>query len=175
MRNNIVFLIIAGLVLSIPVFAKPPLDEGKSIFMSRCAACHNINKVLTGPALAGIHDRRSIEWIVSFVRSSSTMIAKGDKDAIALFEKFNKIPMPDHSDLSEESVKSIVEFIKSESTGGVAATKVVKPGKKRPAYAPPGADDYGKFIAYFVAVGMLIAVLLYAAKVKALMREKGLN
>ena len=32
----------------------PPLDKGKEIFSVRCAACHNVNKQLTGPALAGL-------------------------------------------------------------------------------------------------------------------------
>ena len=28
--------------------------EGKTIFSTRCAGCHNVNKTLTGPALAGV-------------------------------------------------------------------------------------------------------------------------
>src|SRR5687767_9005656 len=99
---------------SLTVMANP-IEEGKAIFSSRCASCHNINKDLTGPALAGVSDRRTIEWITSFIKSSQTMVKSGDKDAVALFEKFNKIPMPDHLDLTDDNIKSIVAYIKSAS------------------------------------------------------------
>jgi cytochrome c551/c552 len=113
MKTRLFF--IALLLVSFSAFATPPVDEGKAIFTSRCAACHNVNKTLTGPALAGVHERRSMDWIVKFIKSSQALVKAGDKDAIAVYEKFNKIPMPDHSDLSEDNIKSIVEFIKSES------------------------------------------------------------
>jgi len=87
------------------VYANPPEEEGKTIFTSRCAACHNVNKVLTGPALAGVDQRRSIEWIVKFVKSSQGLVKSGDKDAVALFQKFNRIAMPDHPDLTADNIK----------------------------------------------------------------------
>ena len=111
---KIKFLFIA-LALSVAAAAAPPTEEGRTIFTSRCAGCHNINKVLTGPALAGVDKRRSIDWIINFVHSSQTVIKKGDKDAVALFEKFNRIPMPDHADLTPDNIKSIVAYIQSEA------------------------------------------------------------
>src|SRR4051812_17969223 len=51
-----------------------PVPEGKTIFMNRCAACHNVNKKLTGPALAGVDNRHNLDWIVRFVQSSQTVI-----------------------------------------------------------------------------------------------------
>ena len=71
------------LLLSLSLFlnAAPPVEEGKSIFQARCAACHNINKTMTGPALAGVDQRRSLDWIINFVHSSQTVIKNGDKDA----------------------------------------------------------------------------------------------
>ncbi|HZF63666.1 MAG TPA: cytochrome c, partial [Chitinophagaceae bacterium] len=88
-------LLITAIVAAATVLASPPVEEGKSIFATRCAACHNVNKTLTGPALAGVDERRSLEWIVNFVHSSQTMIKNGDKDAVALYKQFNNIPMPD--------------------------------------------------------------------------------
>ena len=65
------------ILLSIAIFvhATPP-EEGKTIFISRCAACHNVNKVMTGPALAGIDQRRSLEWITKFIHSSQTLVKR---------------------------------------------------------------------------------------------------
>ena len=160
------------LLLLLPFFtqvlhATPPAEDGKAIFTTRCAACHNINKQLTGPALAGVHERRSIDWIISFIHSSQGMVKKGDKEAIAIFEKFNKIPMPDHTDLSDVDIQSIVEYIKSESKP-VLATKApfVKPGKLKPNYLPLSIQiDYKFFVGYLSAVMLLIFVLLFAVSV----------
>jgi cytochrome c2 len=58
-RNSLIVLI-SFLVIVIHAKADP-IDPGKSIFTSRCAGCHNVNKQLTGPALAGVHERRSID------------------------------------------------------------------------------------------------------------------
>src|SRR5688500_16613500 len=93
-------LLLLTLLPAATALADPPAEEGKTIFAARCASCHNVNKDLTGPALAKVDERRSMEWIVSFIRSSQSLVKSGDKDAVAVFEKFNRIPMPDHPDLS---------------------------------------------------------------------------
>ncbi len=97
------------------VFSIPPVDDGKLIFTSRCASCHNVNKIVVGPALAGVSERHPEDWIVKFVHSSQTVIKGGDKAAVDLYEKFNKVPMPDHPDLSTDNIKSILAYIKSET------------------------------------------------------------
>lgn len=148
----------------------PPLEKGKQIFSTRCAACHNVNKTLTGPALAGIDERRTLSWIVSFVRSSQKLVKNGDKDAIAVFEQFNKIPMPDHADLNEEDIKSIVEYIRSEAKPAVVEkAPFAKPSELKPNYRPLSIQkNYGFFISFFIVVGLLILVLLFAVHVRNL-------
>jgi cytochrome c551/c552 len=155
--------------------AAPPIEDGKTIFTTRCASCHNVNKVLTGPALAGVHERHSIDWIINFVHSSQTMVKKGDKDAVALFEKFNKIPMPDHPDLSADNIKSIVDYVKSESKVGEEKAPFAKPEKLRPNYTPISLTNYSYFIGFLGAVGVLILALLFAVEASAYRRRKSEN
>ena len=71
---------------------------------------------MTGPALAGVDQRRSIDWIINFVHSSQTVIKNGDAYAVALYQKFNKVQMPDHPDLSPGDIKNIVAYIKTASS-----------------------------------------------------------
>ena len=157
---------------SIYAMATPPVEEGRAIFSARCAGCHNVNKVVTGPALAGVDQRHSIDWIIKFVHSSQTVIKGGDEKAVALFEKFNKIPMPDHPDLTADNIKSIVEYIKSEaSAGGSDKPPFARPGKLRPVYTPLSISNYGFFIGYLSAVAMLIVGLLFAVHVKIIERK----
>jgi cytochrome c2 len=171
MKNRI-FLLTLFTTFVVSTNAAPPSEEGKTLFTARCAACHNVNKQLTGPALAGVHERRSIEWIINFVHSSQTMVKKGDKEAIALYEKFNKIPMPDHGDLTDDNIKSIVEYVKLESKTSTTTAPFAKPGKLRPNYTPLSiSNDYLWFIGFFFVVGVLVAVLLLAVNASEFKRK----
>ena len=165
------FLLTLFTAFAISLNAAPPSEEGKTIFNARCASCHNVNKQLTGPALAGLHERRSIDWIINFVQSSQTMVKGGDKDAVALFEKFNKIPMPDHPDLTDDNIKSIVEFVKTESKTATETAPFAKPGKLRPNYLPLSLSNYGVIIGFLGSVVVLVAVLLLLVRVKEYQRE----
>ncbi len=175
MKNSKLILGLTGLLcLSTLAFGNPPVEEGKAIFTSRCAACHNVNKTLTGPALAGIEQRRSIEWLTKFITSSQSLVKSGDKEALAVFEKFNRIPMPDHTDLTTDHVKSIVEYIKSEARPDEAsAAPFAKPTRLQTIYKPLSIkNDYGIFIAYLVAVGMLIATLVFVVHLNTFRNQK---
>ena len=100
------------------------------------------------------------------------MVKAGDKEAVTLYEKFNKIPMPDHSDLTNENIKSIIEFIKAE--GKTAATKTApfeKPSRIRPAYIPLSSGDYLYIMALLVSVLLLIASLVFAVRVREYKRK----
>jgi mono/diheme cytochrome c family protein len=164
MKNKFFLLLFILTVNTINVKADPPTDEGKNIFTTRCAACHNINRAMTGPALAGVDQRRPIDWIINFVHSSQSVVKSGDVYAVALFEKFSKVTMPDHRDLTTDNIKNIVAYIKSESkinTGEKAP--FAKPSVKRPYYIPLSIhSNYLFFIGYFVVVIMLIVALLLA-------------
>jgi mono/diheme cytochrome c family protein len=162
------------------LYATPPVEEGKSIFQARCAACHNVNKTLTGPALAGVDQRRSIDWIVNFVHSSQAMVKAGDKDAVALFNQFNKIPMPDHTDLSETQIKNVVEYIKLEATTAQKDAVEKKPAATvTKTYLPITFKNYGYMISFLGAFALLIGVIIFAVKVnrykKAYFRQKQLQ
>ena len=138
--RNIILVGLSFLIASLNSFAGNP-EKGKTIFTSRCGSCHNVSKVVVGPALGGIEERRSLSWIVKFVQSSQSVIKGGDKEAVALFEKFNKIQMPDHKDLSVEDISNVMDFIKSEekSTKAIPLEKAPKP---KPANMNWTSDTY---------------------------------
>lgn len=170
MKIKALFFLLTIYLYAADVNAVPgsPLD-GQTIFTSRCAACHNINKIMTGPALAGVDKRHTIDWIIKFVQSSQTVIKGGDKDAITLFEKFNKIQMPDHPDLTADNIKSVVEYIKANAVITDTKAPFEKPTKLRTVYRPISFDkDYLMIIAYAFAVLLLIGTLLLAVYFKSL-------
>ena len=52
-----------------------------------------INKKMIGPALAGVNDKYSQEWLIKWIKNSAELIASGDPDAVAIWEEYNKSPM----------------------------------------------------------------------------------
>ncbi len=148
------------------------IDDGKAIFSVRCAACHNVNVKVVGPALAGVDQRRSINWIINFVHSSQTLVKKNDKDAVALFNEFNYTVMPDHPDLSDDQIKSIVDYVKSQTKSASSdAAPFARPGRLQPNYIPVSISNLGFFIPYIALIFVMIACMVIAVKVKELQRE----
>ena len=81
--------------------------------------------------------------------------------------------MPDHPDLTNDNIKSIVEYIKDESTKvvSVASLPFERPIELQPNYAPIGYKNIGFIISFLVAISTLIGVLLFAVQVKQLERK----
>lgn len=151
----------------------PSRVEGKTLFQAQCAACHNVNFQTVGPPLAKIEQQKSFSWIFGFVKSSKTMVKKGDPEAIAIFSKF-QIVMPDHPDITEEQVRSILEYIKSEAKGMPEKsdfTPFQKPLVIHPNYIPVTVHDIGFFIGYLGTILLLILAMILAVKVKEIERS----
>lgn len=164
MKTKIIFATTI-LFFGFSVLAAPPSEEGKTIFAARCAACHNVNKVLVGPALAGVDQRRSIDWIVQFVHSPQKVIKSGDQYAVDLFNKF-KVQMPDHADLTADNIKSVVEYIKVESQAGNQKPAVVTTEPVKTDYISMILTNKGLLVSSLVLVAILIAALWFVIKTK---------
>jgi mono/diheme cytochrome c family protein len=110
-----IFLLIIGNTISYS--SEADQHEGAQYFKQVCVACHTINGgTLVGPDLANVHERRSDEWLQKFITSSQTLINSGDPDAVAVFEQFNKIVMPDPP-FSDDQITAIIAYIKAASGG----------------------------------------------------------
>lgn len=84
---------------------------GKNLFQENCQTCHDVNRILVGPAMKGISKRRDFEWIVDFVHNSQKVIKRGDTEAVKLYEKFNKTEMPNFTQLSRNDIWEIVRYV----------------------------------------------------------------
>lgn len=102
-------------------------NSGEDIFESNCSACHTIGGGrLVGPDLTGVYQIRSNEWLISFIRSSQQLIKSGDSAAIAIYEEYNRIPMPDNR-LGDAQILSVIDYIKvsDQDVQAVAAGAVI--------------------------------------------------
>ena len=135
------------------------ISEGASLFNTYCTVCHAINQQLVGPALADVHERRDMDWIISFVQNSQRVIQSGDEYAVNLYNDFNKTLMPPF-DLSDEQVTSIVAYIESESGQEAAAADTTAEGGTE---GEPTADDEAAVPSTYltiILVGMVVILVL---------------
>jgi mono/diheme cytochrome c family protein len=94
------------------------IAAGDDLFKNNCAQCHAVNDKVVGPALAGITKRRSISWLIPWVKNSSKVIASGDEYAVKLFNDYSKQQMPAFPQLSDKEIKSIVAWVTSQEGSG---------------------------------------------------------
>jgi len=139
MQHKWIAFLITGLLAGQVLLAQ----DGASVFKSKCAACHTVNKGrLVGPDLANVHNRRSEDWIHNFVNASQTMIKSGDEQAVAIFEEYNQTIMPDQN-LSDAEFQAMLEYIKANSPEEAATetAEAASPVETAPAEPEREATD----------------------------------
>ncbi|WP_350598373.1 SCO family protein [Pseudomonas sp. 65/3-MNA-CIBAN-0223] len=100
---------------------RPP-STGEELFRTRCASCHSlgpqdgqgIGMRSIGPDLIGVTRQRDPAWLSRWIREPDRMLAEGDPIATALFERFEKIPMPNLR-LDENSAQAVIDFLTQET------------------------------------------------------------
>ncbi len=115
------FAVICALLLFSNAATAAP--DGKALFTSNCASCHNPLKDATGPALKGINATfPTKEWGYNWVHNSAAVIASGDKMANEMYNKFGKAAMTAFPQLKNEEIDAIFAYVNSvEAPKAVAA------------------------------------------------------
>lgn len=89
------------------------IREGERLFGQYCITCHAVGKQIIGPALASVHNRRPIDWLVKFIQNSQhVIIDEEDEYAVHLFNAYDRQVMPNFEHLSPGEIKSILAYIK---------------------------------------------------------------
>lgn len=86
-------------------------EEGKSIFVAKCSACHKPNKKYIGPAMVGIFERRTPEWTANMILNPMEMVQQ-DPIAKELLMEFNGTPMANQN-LTEDEALAVLEYFRT--------------------------------------------------------------
>lgn len=86
--------------------------KGKELYKANCTACHKFKKRFVGPALKGVTQRRSPEWIMNMIMDPEKMVAE-DPVAKALITEYNA-PMANQS-LKEDQARAILEYFRTKN------------------------------------------------------------
>ncbi|MES2703772.1 MAG: c-type cytochrome [Bacteroidota bacterium] len=153
MCSRSIFTLIFALLLSnISAIAAP---DGKALFMSNCASCHNPIKDATGPALKGIRGNfPDKEWGYKWVHNSAALIAAGDPEAVRIYNKYNKTAMTPFPSLSNEEIDAILDYADKYAPPAAPA-----PGPNATANAG-GADENNGWLYTVITLSLLVLVMI---------------
>ena len=100
------------------------MSTGERLFRTRCEVCHVIggrdqvpphqSGRLLGPDLLNVTQRRDRAWLARWLAQPDKMLAEGDPLAVQLYEKHQKVPMPNMA-LKEQDVAALIEYLEVES------------------------------------------------------------
>ena len=85
-------------------------DQGHELFKAKCSACHKEDKRFVGPALAGVTERRTPEWIMNMILNPEGMVAENPIAKQLLAEYLS--PMANQS-LTEPEARLILEYFRT--------------------------------------------------------------
>jgi hypothetical protein len=69
------------------------------------------NRKLIGPAMSGIYERRSPEWVINLLLNPTQML-KEDPVANALLKEYNNVMMLNQN-LTQDEARAIAEYLRT--------------------------------------------------------------
>ena len=153
-------------ITSIHLSFAQDVELGEGLFSSNCASCHYLgpeSKKLVGPGLNDhIFEEYTTEWLYSWIKNSSELIASGDEQAVAVFEQYNKSVMTAFPYFTNDDIDNILAYIKA---GPVEIEEEVVESSEE---VSPSSNPSTILILLLVAL-VLFAIVL--ARVKNVLKE----
>lgn len=153
---KIVIATVIFLMTAVTAWSQGDPGAGKQLFKANCASCHKLNEDMTGPALAGVTQRRSNEWLHKWITNSQALIASGDPDANALWEKWKPTPMTAFTTLKSEEIDNILAYI----TQGETSTASTDPNAGGAQTTVVDGDVVVSYETIYTGLAILIMVLV---------------
>lgn len=152
--------------------------KGKTLFNTNCAACHNLDKKMTGPALRNVETRLADEqgldrqWLYDWIHNSAAVIKSGDAYANKIYAEYNQAAMTAFPQLSETDINDILAYTAQEAPAppqDVAGTGTTAPQE-------PGISNKIILGALIVLFGLLaLALILVRRTLNRFAEAKGLD
>ncbi|RYZ48003.1 MAG: c-type cytochrome [Sphingobacteriales bacterium] len=157
LAQSIFSFILALFFCNFSAFAQP---DGKALFMSNCASCHNPLKESTGPALQGVDAHpHGKEWLYKWIHNPSAVLASGDPHAKELVDKY-KVVMTAFPALSNEEIDAIMTYVNSVQPPTTAAAD---PGSTGGASADTGNSGNGWLYTFITLILLALMIVLWRA------------
>jgi len=143
--------------------------KGKALFNQNCAACHALNRKMTGPALANVETRLAEEegldkeWLYTWIKNSPGMIKSGDAYAVKIYNEYNQAAMTAFPTLSNADIDNILAYTAAPPPAPVAAA-VSASGPVDPGSGGSGISNEIILGALVLVFGLLVMMLFLVNK-----------
>ena len=146
------------LLLSTQVMAQD-YDKGKQLFKNNCAACHNMEKKVVGPALKNVVKNQGEDWTKSWIKNNNKLRASGDKHASQIFKEYNGMAMPAYEHLGDEAIVDLTAYLAqyNDKKAEAVANQPAPAATQQVVVQPGGLTLFEK-----VLLGIIIGILLIA-------------
>jgi cytochrome c551/c552 len=89
-------------------------QDGKALFQTNCASCHNPIKQLIGPALKGVTERVTDKALLhSWIRNNGKVLASGNPYFTTLYNQYNKTPMNTFPAITDAEIDAILKYVET--------------------------------------------------------------
>ena len=86
------------------------IATGEQLFRHNCKVCHDMDKVLVGPALRGVPSRMGEDWVKQWVLRPMKFIRE-DPRAEALWQEYGQLSHTTYTNMTEEELESIIRYL----------------------------------------------------------------
>ncbi len=94
------------------------IPRGEQIYRTRCVTCHSLSGKepadALGPDLLGVTKRREMSWLLDWLKAPDQMLKKKDPIAMALYEQYNNLAMPNMR-LNKQEALALLDYIDTET------------------------------------------------------------
>ena len=148
--THLVFFLSSFLFFSVTISNAQDAAAGKTIFMSKCASCHNVLKKGTGPALAGLEERHN--WadhkeLLAWINNPAAYMAK-DPYTQGLKAEYGSM-MTAFADVTLQDVDNIVAYV----------NEAAKPAPAPAAGAGEATEEGGGNSVFFGIISLLLGII----------------
>ncbi|HVW58554.1 MAG TPA: c-type cytochrome [Puia sp.] len=109
--KTLVFSILLSSLVSMG-FTGYAQEDGKALFQTNCASCHNPVKVVLGPALKGVEERVPDKKLLhDWIKNNKAVLAAGNPYFTALYDQYNKTQMNTFPNLTDKDIDAILKYV----------------------------------------------------------------
>ncbi len=159
--------------------------DGKSLFKSNCASCHNPKVAQTGPALMGVTKRwedagdfggkTGKQWLYTWIKNWNNAVAGKDPYAVNI-QNYSPSQMNLFPNLKDDDIDKILLYVENpDAGGGQAPATAATPVGGAPAEPTEGNNTFLYLFAALMFVLVVILVLVTNRLDKIVDESKGIH
>jgi mono/diheme cytochrome c family protein len=134
---------------------------GQKVYRTYCAACHKVEKAMTGPQLGGISAKYAgdEEWLYSWIKNAPALINAGDAKAVALYNEWGTM-MQANPTLTDGDIDNLLAYVDQAWTDYQTAQTAVTPAGGDGGTQANPLDQPEFYYALFALVAVLLLITL---------------